>query len=124
MSIDHTLWLSYLFVFLFAISMACLVVALFIRFLIPKAMEQAYFREPYFSSTEIAIFNTFPFSYFKPFIFMRLAGFPGSGKKRGISEAHKLAPSWFCQMSKIFIWVFLGSGVSMIVLGNAMNFVR
>jgi hypothetical protein len=121
MSINYTLWLSYLFIALFSASITCLVVAFFIRFFVPKAMEETCFREPFFSPAEIAIYSAFPFTYFKPFIFMRLAGFPQSGKKRGLTEAYKLTPLWFRQFSRAFIWVFLLSGISMIILGNVLN---
>jgi hypothetical protein len=121
MPIDFTLWLSYLFIVLLLTSMVCLVVAFLIRFFVPKGMEETCFQEPFFSPAEIAIYSAFPFNFFKPFIFMRLAGFPQSGKKRGLTEAYKLAPLWFRQFSRAFIWVFLLSGVSMIILGNILN---
>lgn len=55
-------------------------------------------------------------------MFMRLAGWPSSGKKRGLTEAYKLAPLWFQRMSRIFIWTFLLLITPMFILGIFMYF--
>lgn len=50
-------------------------------------------------------------------MFMRLAGWPQSGKRRGLTEAYKLAPRWFQVVSKILIQFFLVGFTLLIVLG-------
>lgn len=117
MSIEFLRYPSYLFVVLLAATMVCLVVAFIMCFFVPKPMLKAYFREPYFSRGEIAIYSAFPFNYFRVFMFMRLAGWPNSGKKRGLTEAYKLAPLWFRRVSKILVSAFVLVSTPMFALG-------
>lgn len=87
------------------------------HFFVPKAMLQTYFKPPYFSSTEVEIFTGFPLGYMRTVMFMRLAGWPNSGKKRGLTEAYKLAPPWFRRASKIIVTTFVLVSTPMFVLG-------
>jgi hypothetical protein len=107
MSVDISLILFYGWFILLATTIVCLAIALILHLCVPKIMAQTYFREPYFSRAEIAIYSAFPFNYFKVFMFMRLAGWPSSGEKRGLTEAYKLAPLWFQRLSRVFIRVYL-----------------
>lgn len=77
---------------------------LIMRFLIPKHILENYFKEPYFSAMEINMFSGFPFLGFtRTVMFMRLLGFPSSGKRRGIENAYKTAPVWICKLSKYHV---------------------
>lgn len=116
MSIDLSLILFYSWFVLLSVTIAFLVIALFLHLCIPAAMKQTYFCEPYFSRAELAIFSVFPFCYFKVFMFMRLAGWPDSGKKRGLTEAYKLAPVWFQHLSRVFIRLHLFIFASLMIL--------
>jgi len=69
----------------------------------PRKVLETYFREPYFSSTEITMFTGFPFGYMRTAMFMRALGFPASGKRRGVEDAYKLAPVWYCKASKYIV---------------------
>ena len=109
MSLEFFISNSFNFVMgLFAASMACMLFALIMNLFVPKIMEETYFKEPYFSSHFIAIYDAFPFNTLKSFIYMRLAGWPDSGKKRGIpANAHEVAPVWFQVVSRVFIRTYL-----------------
>lgn len=97
-----------MFFFLLIANIVCLIVALFLHLILPKSIEKEFFREPYFSSQFIAISNSFPMNYYKVFMFMRLAGWPNCGKKRGIpATAGELCPVWFQVLSRVFIRMFL-----------------
>lgn len=104
-------------VFLWAAAMACLACIFVMHVLVPKRLLQAYFKEPYFSPAEIEFFTGFPFGYMRTVMFMRLAGFPKSGKKRGLTEAYKLTPLWFQTASKIILTAFLIFSLPLIGLG-------
>ncbi len=75
--------------------------------LMPRKVLETYFKEPYFSSTEVIMFTGFPFGYMRTVMFMRILGFPASGKSREVVDAYKLAPVWFCKLSKYIIVSFL-----------------
>lgn len=107
MSVESLLPWAYFWVILLLITMALTPALFFIHFFVPKAMLRTYFKEPYFSSTELAFFSAFPFFFMRTAMFMRLAAWPSSGKRRGLTEAYKLAPPWFRVISKIFIVVLL-----------------
>ncbi len=106
MSIELLRYPTYIWAILLLGLIAWLVIIFIMHFFVPKAMLQSYFKEPYFSPAEIEFFTGFPFAYMRTVMFMRLAGWPSSGKKRGLMEAHKLAPEWFRVTSKIMI-IFL-----------------
>ena len=79
------------------------------HFLIPKRVLKIYFKEPYFKSSEITAFSGFPFGYVRTLMFMRLLGFPSSGKKRGLEKVYETAPLWLCNLSKYVVISFLFS---------------
>lgn len=107
MSLDTLAWWFYIWLALLAATMCCLLATFVMRFLVPKSLLKTYFKEPYFSRGEVAIFSSFPFGYMRTIMFMRLAGFPQSGKKRGLTEAYKLTPMWFRLASKIIVSAFV-----------------
>ena len=102
--------------------MIWIVVILILHFFVPKAMLRAYFREPYFSPTEIEFFSGFPFAYMRTAMFMRLAGWPGSGRKRGLPQDHALVPAWFRYASKILIWFLFLVCLPMVALSVFLYF--
>ena len=53
------------------------------------------------------MFSGFSLGYICIIMFMRVLGFPKSGRKRGLTEAYKLAPGWFCFSSKIVLSTFV-----------------
>jgi len=82
------------------------------HFLIPRNILETYFKEPYFRQSEVTTFSGFPFGYIRTVMFMRILGFPASGKKRGVEKAYEIAPVWFCKLSKYIVIFFLISFVS------------
>lgn len=84
-----------------------LAIIFIVHFFVPKALLRAYFKEPYFSPAEIEFFTGFPFAYMRTAMFMRLAGWPSSGKKRGISGVDELVPVWFRRVSKFMVYALL-----------------
>jgi hypothetical protein len=47
-------------------------------------------------------------------MFMRVLGFPDSGKMRGLTEAYKLAPVWYRNISKAIVYMAIFLFVSML----------
>src|SRR5690554_5766200 len=108
------------FFILLLTSMACLIFIFIIHFFVPKVMIKTYFKEPYFSPLEIKLFTGLPYAYMRTAMMMRLAGWPNSGKKRGIpATAHEVCPVWFQVLSIFFIpfsliTYFLLAGISLV----------
>ncbi|SDU32447.1 hypothetical protein [Halopseudomonas salegens] len=117
MPIELLRYLAYLSFFVFLAVIIWLFIMFVMSFFIPKAMFDKYFKEPYFSRTEIAVFSAFPLNFFRVAMFMRLAGWPSSGKRRGMTEAYLLAPIWFRRISKVMIRILLVLFPSIVVLG-------
>lgn len=109
MSVDALWPFVCLWLILFAITMSMLLVVFLVHFFVPKAMLRTYFCEPYFSPFEVEFFTGAPFAYIRTVMFMRLAGWPESGRKRGLTEAYKLAPMWFRYLSKFVVGCFITS---------------
>ena len=104
MSIELFRYPSYAWGIIFCALMVCILFALIMHFFVPKIMRQTYFKEPYFSPTEVELFTGFPLAYMRTAMMMRLAGWPESGKKRGIpANAHEVAPVWFQVVSRLFV---------------------
>jgi hypothetical protein len=107
MPIEFLQYISGLYLWLIAVVWGWLVSIFVLHFFVPKVLLSTYFKEPYFSPAEIVFFTGLPFAYMRTAMFIRLAGWPNSGKKRGITESEKLTPSWFRHISKILIWIML-----------------
>src|SRR5690554_3874377 len=106
------------FFILLLTNMACLVFIFVIHFFVPKVIIKTYFKEPYFSLLEIKLFTGPPYAYMRTAMMMRLAGWPNSGKKRGIpATAHEVCPVWFQVLSIFFIRFFLSVTIPMVILG-------
>ena len=107
----------------FLILILCMVFALIMHFLMPKQVVKTYFKKPYFNPFELSFFSGFPFAFYRSAMFMRVLGVPSSGKKRGLTEAYKLAPVWYCKVSKYFIYFFLFN-VAVLMLSGMIGFIR
>ncbi len=105
------------FVILLLSGMLSLVFIFIMHILMPKNMLKTYFKEPYFSVTEITMFTGFPLGYMRTAMFMRALAFPASGKRREVENAYKLAPVWYCKVSKYFIIIFVPLMALMVLLG-------
>ena len=90
--------------------------------LMPKNVLKTYFKEPYFSITEITMFTGFPFGYMRTAMFNRVLGFPSSGKKRGLENAYKLAPVWYCKASKYAV-IFIILNLLLMVLISVIMYI-
>ena len=112
-------------IFLTAIlaGMLSLVFVFIMHILMPKNVLKTYFKEPYFSATEITMFTGIPFGYMRTTMFMRALAFPSSGKRRGVENAYKLAPAWYCKVSRYFIVFFIPLMV-LIILLTIIFFIR
>ena len=104
-----------IFIVLLAGLTLILLLTFIMRFLMPRNVLKTYFKEPYFKLGEIAMLTGFPFGYIRTSMFMGVLGFPASGKKRGMENAYKLAPVWYCTLSK-YITVFFVVGFSLFIL--------
>ncbi len=106
---------------IFVTTLLCLMLSLVFIFimhiLMPKKVLKTYFKEPYFRPGEIAMFTGIPFGYMRTSMFMRILGFPASGKKRGVENAYKLAPVWYCKLSKYFLIFFIPNFALLMVVG-------
>jgi len=109
--------LGKVFIIVMLAVMLSIVFIFIMHILMPKKVLKTYFKEPYFGPGEIALFTGFPFGYMRTSMFMRILGFPASGKKRGVENAYKLAPVWYCKASKYFLIFFIPLIALMILLG-------
>jgi hypothetical protein len=111
----------------FIIVMLAVVLSLVLIFimhiLMPKKVLETYFKEPYFRPAEITMFTGFPFGYMRTAMFNRVLGFPASGKKRGLENAYKLAPVWYCKASKYLI-LFVIPLIALMLLLTTIGFIR
>ncbi|MCF6337799.1 MAG: hypothetical protein L3J84_07575 [Gammaproteobacteria bacterium] len=105
------------FIIVMLAVMLSIIFIFIMHILMPKKVLKTYFKEPYFGPGEIALFTGFPFGYMRTTMFMRILGFPGSGKRRGVETAYKLAPVWYCKASKYFLVFFMPLIALMILLG-------
>jgi hypothetical protein len=117
MSIELLRYPTYLWAILLVALIGWLVVMFVMHFFIPKKLVDACFKEPHFSRSELTIFSTFPFNYFRDIMFMRLAGWPQSGRKRGLTDAYTLAPRWFQVISRLLIRFLIVNFSLLIALG-------
>jgi len=103
--------------------MLSLVFILIMHILMPRKVLNTYFKEPYFNAGEIAMFTGFPFAYMRTMMFMRGLAFPASGKRRGVENAYKLAPVWYCTVSKYLVYFFV-SNFALLILVGAIGFIH
>lgn len=89
---------------------------LVMHFLMPKTIIETYFKPPYFKPAECALFSGFPYAPMRTVMFMRVLGFPDSGKVRGLTEAHILAPTWYRKASKVVVLMAILLFISMLLI--------
>lgn len=68
-----------------------------------KKVVEKYFRPPYFSEAFVEFYSGFPSAVYRGVMFMRLAAYPDSGKKRNLTEVYKEFPVWYRKVSKVLI---------------------
>lgn len=78
----------------------------------PKSVVDKYFKPPYFSAAFVEFYSGFPIVLYRGIMFMRLAAYPKSGKKRNLTEVYKELPGWYRKLSKI---ILIGFCVSMAI---------
>jgi|GEM_PF-3904014 len=123
MSLTFLQLISYVVLILAGVNIILVFVSLVLSLLVPRKMRDYCFREPHFSSGEIATYSVFPFNLFRVAFFMRLAAFPESGKKRSLTKAYELAPRWFRVVSKYYIIILLSNFIAFFVFGILMKLI-
>ena len=108
-------WVFNLMMLSYASLLLGFLLTFILHFLMPRNILKIYFKEPYFSSTEIIFSTGLPYCFMRTVMFLRLLGFPSSGKFGGIEKAHEMAPVWFCKIAKFSIFFVLASGGSVIL---------
>lgn len=68
-----------------------------------KKVIEKYFRPPYFSEAFVEFYSGFPSAVYRGVMFMRLAAYPDSGKKRNLTEVYKEFPVWYRKVSKVLL---------------------
>jgi hypothetical protein len=94
---------------------------LIMHFLMPKQVLERYLKPPYFREFECLFFTGIPYAPIRTVMFMRAIAYPGSGKKRGITEAHLLVPKWYRLISKVLIISALTGFILMIIFMVGMG---
>jgi|GEM_PF-1135990 len=111
MSLLNDVVIPYMFYIYFGLIVGAGLTPIFVgimHLLMPKAILDKYFKPPYFKAGECALFTGIPFSTIRTVMFMRVLSSPNSGKKRGMTEAYKLAPRWYIILSRIIVIYILG----------------
>ncbi len=99
-----------------------LLLTIVMHFLMPRKVLENYFKEPHFGPTEITMLTGPPFAYIRTSMFMMILGFPASGKRRGVEDAYKLAPVWFCKVSK-YSTVFFVINFPILILSGGVGYI-
>jgi len=89
---------------------------LVMHFFVPKTLIEKYFKPPYFKPAECAMFSGFPFAIIRTIMFLRILGYPKSGKNRGLTEVYKLVPAWYRNISKIIVVLIIFISVSIVAV--------
>ena len=92
--------------------MPCVVV---MHFLMPPAVLDRYWKSPYFRPTEVALFAGSILALMRTIMLMGAIAFPSLGKKRKITEAHRLVPRWY-RVAAIAISVWAVSGTLFVLV--------
>ena len=110
--------LLWAFMYLILGLMGNILLIFIMHILMPRKVLETYFKEPHFSPTEITMFTGFPLGYMRTAMFMRILGFPDSGKRRKVEDAYKLAPVWYCKASKYIVISVLTTLLLLILVGG------
>lgn len=103
-------------VWLFVIFWAIVGALLVLHFLMPKAVLADYFKKPHFNEFELKLFTGLPYAPIRTIMFMTVLAFPKRGKKRGLTEAHRLAPAWYKLASGFVIVGLVATGASILLI--------
>ena len=116
MSVEIGYLLFLLTIVSYAGAMISIMAVFAVHFFVPKKLLEEYFRPPYFREGEVLAFTGFPLGYIRTVMFMRLAAYPESGKKRGLTRAYELAPIWFRRVSKLIVNAIVSFSIPMVLL--------
>jgi len=95
--------LFYLMVATCVTTFVLCVVIIGMHFLMPRAVLDKYFKQPFFREAKCVLFSGIPYAPMRTIMFMRAIANPRSGKVRGITEAHLLVPKWYRVSSKVTV---------------------
>jgi hypothetical protein len=82
------------------------------HFLMPKVILQTYFKPPYFREAECHLFTGIPYSPLRTVMLMTVLAFPSRGKKRNLTQAYKLAPTWYRKASAFIICITVALSIA------------
>lgn len=100
-----------------------LICLLILHFLMPKAVLDRYWKEPYFRPFELMFLSGFGlFTPLRTMLFMWMFTIPRAGRRRGIVEPHRLIPRWYRVVSiTMCVWASVATaGFFTIMLGLAL----
>jgi hypothetical protein len=66
-----------------------------LTFFTPKKLMDSYFKEPYFTQTELIFMSRFPISLLRTAMFGSVLLFPFLDKTRKIRHCHEVMPIWY-----------------------------
>jgi hypothetical protein len=91
---------------------------LIMHFLMPRAVTDRYWKEPYFRPFELVFFIGL-LAPMRSWMFMGIIAFPRLGKKRKVTEAHQLVPGWYRIASIVMVWWIVAAmtGIFGILIG-------
>lgn len=90
------------------------------HFLMPKAVLEQYWKQPYMRNAELAFFTDTIYAPMRTIMLMWVITFPRFGKKRGITEADRLVPWWYRIASGIITMSILVGTIGGIALTLAI----
>ncbi|MFN3417315.1 MAG: hypothetical protein ACK4ZD_13490 [Caldimonas sp.] len=88
-----------------------------LHFAMPKAVLSRYWRQPFFRPFELALFKWW-LAPVRTIMLLAVMAFPAWGEKRGLTEAHRLAPRWYQAAAKVCV-VGLIAVFVMAIIGSA-----
>lgn len=103
MQIDFSFLLAMIFFASFGVWMLFTISSFLMYFFTPKKVVEKYFRPPYFSEAFVEFYSGFPLVLYRGIMFMRLAAYPNSGKKRNLTEVYKELPISYRNVSKFLL---------------------
>ena len=100
-------------------SLALPPMILLMHFLMPKDVLLRYWRTPHFRPAELFLFTGTIYAPMRTVMLMAVIAFPVWGRRRDITRAFTLAPSWYRTASKaVCIWIIVtaGGGIAITLL--------
>ena len=79
----------------------CLVI---LHFLMPTALLERYWKQPYFRFSEVVFFDVGGWNLMRTIMLTGGIAFPRLGTTRGITDAYQFVPPWYRLASKVFCW--------------------